>query len=268
MKLNSSIHKVLKGAILLGASLPVAIASFAQASFISHTPSQVEAMVGDTFSIFVHVHADAEPLSVIDVHMLFDNEFLQVLDVVPGEGSSFSYHVPPSFSNESGKIDMSAFKFGDEVLNGQLEVMKVTFQALEETPLTEVSHPMNVFPKSLLAYRGENKLNNTTDLFVTILSAETVSTDNSQADVSTLAVWPNPAQNETSLSFNLNTSGQVTLCLFDNIGKEIERVFEGNAMANTDYRFELPVGKYASGTYSVRLQTKHEVKSTLLIVGK
>lgn len=267
MKLHFKFNQVLKGAILLGASLPVAFASFSQTAYISHTPEQVEVMVGDTFSVNVNVHIDSEPISVIDVHMIFNNEHLKVVEVSEAEGSAFNYHVPPHFSNSHGKIDMSSFKLGHEPLNGQVEAMKVTFVALSETPLTEVYHPMSAFPKSLLAYNGKNRLGSTSDLIVTILADEALSTDEHNS-VSELNAWPNPAQHETAVSFRLEQSGQVTLSVFDNLGRELEKLFEGNASAHTDYRFDLPVGRYASGAYNVRLQMANESKSIKLIVGK
>lgn len=268
MNIQTNIKSNLKGLLLLGVCLPVAIATQAQNSYITTSPEQVEVQENDTFSVAVNVVADAEALNVVDVHLKYDAEYLEVLAVSAGQEDLFNYHVQPAFDNGTGRIDMAAFKLGDEVLNGTYEVMNITFRALAETPMTDVRHPMNAFPKTLLAYRGENKLNTATDLMVTILPGTVLSTEVEEKEKHGLGVFPNPAMNESTVTFRPAVSGRADVRIFDAAGKLVDVIFSETAVAGIEYRLEFGVQNYAAGTYTLSLQIGSEVVSTPVIVGK
>ncbi len=73
------------------------------------------------------------------------------------------------------------------------------------------------------------------------------------ASYKVMTTYPNPFNASVSLRFELEKPGQVTLAVFDLQGREVERVYQGEAMAG-EQRFEWQPVNLASGLYLVRLQ--------------
>ncbi len=268
MKILKSHRAVFVGIILSGAQLLTVSTAVAQSAQIIHIPSFVEVQVGDTFQISTQMQVSNEPISVADVHMVFDVQYLEVLQVTPAQMPLLNYHVPPVFDNLSGKIDMAAFQFGNDPMNGDYELVNITFRALAETPVTHISHPVNTFPTSLLAYAGENKLDNVAPLSVSIVSETIVSVDNLGDGGVNMAVWPNPAVTEAIISLTTAEFGRVNLAVYDLGGKLVEEIFEGEVFAGVERQFRIDVARLANGLYKCSLMRDGHAVSRSLVVGK
>jgi hypothetical protein len=243
-------------ALSIGLLLGALSVTYAQSAIIKHQDEFVEAEVGETFETIVQFNTDGAPISVFDLHLKFDPEFIEVVSIENLQGDLFSFHQPPTFNNEEGRIDMAAFQIGKGLPEGDFDIVKITFLALNPVDLTEVIHPLNEFPKSMLAYAGENLLEDAGDLKIIILDSA-LGLDGSPGDSDFgLEIWPNPTSGIVTISFELKESDRVSLEIFNAQGKLVESVFEGTVYPGSDMRFEVDLERYASGTYSCRLQTK------------
>ena len=214
-------------------------------------PAAVEVYEGEVFETQVIIETGNVPISVFDLHLAFDNEFLQVVEVEMLSESSFNYHLPAEFSNNDGELDLAAFHLGADV-SEDFVVANITFMAESATELTQVTHPMNVFPKSVIAYGGEDVTGEVGNLDVTIVGSP-LSDGIDDEDGIKIGLWPNPASDITKLNFELRESKQISLRLYSAEGKLMKTIFEGNAQAGIPYQFEINVSDLAQGNYTAQL---------------
>jgi len=235
-------------AILL-AFLPMLLVG--QSANFKFFPAAVEVYEGEVFETQVIIETGNVPISVFDLHLAFDNEFLQVVEVEMLSESSFNYHLPAEFSNNDGELDLAAFHLGADV-SEDFVVANITFMAESATELTQVTHPMNVFPKSVIAYGGEDVTGEAGNLDVTIVGSP-LSDGIDDEDGIKIGLWPNPASDITKLNFELRESKQISLRLYSAEGKLMKTIFEGNAQAGIPYQFEINVSDLAQGNYTAQL---------------
>ena len=79
-------------------------------------------------------------------------------------------------------------------------------------------------------------------------------------------IYPNPAEDNTMVSFTLLENNSVNIKVYDIVGKEINSVFEGN-LGNGEHQF--PIAEkthFAAGVYFVRLTVGGESFTKKLIV--
>ena len=67
--------------------------------------------------------------------------------------------------------------------------------------------------------------------------------------------FPNPFNSQTSIQYFLPVSSNITITIFDILGREVEKLFEGEETAGHHYQFWKPDDE-ASGLYLVVLRTK------------
>jgi hypothetical protein len=131
--------------------------------------------------------------------------------------------------------------------------------ALEPTESTSVSHVTNDFPRTLIAYGGENVMGFAGNLEVTI-TGNALSDGIEDGDANgSLTIWPNPSNDVANIAFELITTERVRLEIFSAEGKLIDSIFEGEASAKTPYQFEVDVNHLAAGNYTCRLVSNNEV---------
>ena len=65
--------------------------------------------------------------------------------------------------------------------------------------------------------------------------------------------YPNPFNPNTVISFRLSVAGQVTLKIYDVLGKEVETLVSEKLEAGT-YSVNWDASKYSSGVYFYRIQ--------------
>lgn len=78
---------------------------------------------------------------------------------------------------------------------------------------------------------------------------------------SALKVVPNPVDERTSIAYNLAEDGNVTITIFDGLGRTIRRVLEGHRSAG-EYRIGVATKGLPAGTYQVIMRTPTQVVST------
>lgn len=262
-----SIKSIIAGSIaILYTALPAGV--MAQNAQITHNPTQVETIAGDTFEVILEINPNGEQVSVVDMHMHFDPTYLEVQEIVNLQQGFSGNLIAPEYDNAAGTISMASFELGSTLPAGNFEAVKITFKALLETTETNVIHPMDIFPKTLLAYEGINKLGSIGDLNITILASDIVSDGLEESDVSNLALWPNPTMNHAFISFTAKQATEATLELYDLTGKKLDEIFRGNVAPGVENRFEIDVRHLASGVYMCRLITDEGNVGRKLIVGK
>jgi hypothetical protein len=237
----------------------------AQSAEITFDPAEVTAEVGQPFFVDVVFDTDNTPISVFDLHMLFEQAYLEVISIEILQGDLFSYHQAPTYNNSVGKIDMAAFQIGKSI-PGTFSVVKLELMPIAATELTEVEHNMTDFPKTLMAYGGENMLGETGKLKVTITDTALGVDDNNFEDVFGLEVWPNPTSDLVNISFNSKDAGQLEVDIFDESGKLVMQVYSGNVSGNIGEQFEVDLSDFASGSYTCRVLSGEKIQTTKLNV--
>ncbi|MCZ4410579.1 T9SS type A sorting domain-containing protein [Cryomorphaceae bacterium 1068] len=249
-----SLKTIIKGAALAGALLSFLATSAQEASF-TFFPASVEVYEGESFETQVLIETGNVPFTVFDLHLAFDTEYLQVMDIEIAESNAFNYHSPAEFTNEAGRIDAAAFKTTPETSVESMLVATITFVALTQTDLTEVEHIEEAFPRSIIAYGGESVTGELGKLAVSINGNALSTGDTPETNPFNLSIWPNPSSDVSKISFELFEEEQISLQVFTLEGKLVETIFEGSAQSKTPYQFEIDVNHLAAGNYSCRLST-------------
>jgi hypothetical protein len=251
---------------ILFAFLPMLL--MGQSANFKFFPAAVEVYEGGVFQTQVIIETGNVPISVFDLHLAFDSEFLQVVEVEMLSESSFNYHLPADFSNNDGKLDLAAFHLGADV-SEDFVVANITFMAESATELTQVTHPMNVFPKSVIAYGGEDVMGEVGNLDVTVVGSPLSDGVDSGDNEYDLTIWPNPSSDFAQISFELAEEGQISLQIFSVEGKLMETIYEGGAQGKTRYQFEVDANSLSAGTYTCRLMnTSGKMFSKALTIAK
>lgn len=239
----------------------------AQSAAINFLPATVEAEVGESFFVEVHFDTDNIPISVFDLHMLFDTSYLEVLSIEKLEDDLFNYHQAPVFNNANGKIDMAAFQIG-KTIPESFSVIKIELLALAPTELTEVTQNTTGFPKTLLAYGGQDVLGSSGNLEVKIFG-ETVGIDNpTGTNEFGLNIWPNPASEIANISITVKDAKEVTLRIFDANGKLVKELIRGSVTPELEKKMEVDISDLASGNYNCQLVAGDKVQVQKLNVVK
>jgi len=91
-------------------------------------------------------------------------------------------------------------------------------------------------------------------------------------DISTpafnLNAYPNPAQNEATIEYTLNTNGNVVITLTDIMGRNVLTMNKGNQGANTTYRVALNTNNLNNGTYFYTLNVNGVKQTKKLVINK
>ncbi|TVR40352.1 MAG: T9SS C-terminal target domain-containing protein [Cryomorphaceae bacterium] len=265
--IKSKIGKHMGGLTLTLGAMVFSLGLSAQSGQILHSPEYIETTVGETFEVTVNIDAAGDPVSVIDVHMRFNPWELEVVSIESLVNNMGGMMIDPTFNNTDGTISIGAFEIGNNLPTGQFPMMNITFMALSPTASAYVGHPLNQFPRSIFAYAGENMLSSVGPLDIQILPAVVSSVDDITAgDVSTLAVWPNPASDDAFVRFELVNSGAVSVDLLDASGKIVADVYRGSAAAGAPYRFDLDVSQLSTGMYLCRMITNEGVLVERVVV--
>jgi hypothetical protein len=93
---------------------------------------------------------------------------------------------------------------------------------------------------------------------VSLNSAEQIATTN-------IDLYPNPAQNQTTLSYSLNSSSNVTLNIFDMNGRLISSLDKGRQSAGLHTQ-EIALSGLDKGVYMIQIITNNATQSSKLIV--
>lgn len=78
--------------------------------------------------------------------------------------------------------------------------------------------------------------------------------------------FPNPTAGGAQLSVRLAAAGAVTVCVFDVLGRQVQRTERTGLTAGTAYTVEVPTEGLAPGVYAVRLSGGGSVATRSLTV--
>lgn len=93
-----------------------------------------------------------------------------------------------------------------------------------------------------------------------------VSLDEVTADNNELSVYPNPLEEGSVVSFSLNDRKPVSIALYDVVGREVMKMFEGN-LSSGAHNFPLEnTNDLKAGVYFIRLQVEGKVFVQRLLV--
>ena len=82
-----------------------------------------------------------------------------------------------------------------------------------------------------------------------------------------LEVYPNPFRDRTTLQFSVGRSGLVQVVLYDVLGRQVERLYEGVPSAGPVHSLRIDGKGLPAGVYFVRLLGEgiHATKTILLL---
>ncbi len=84
-------------------------------------------------------------------------------------------------------------------------------------------------------------------------------------ELKNLSLYPVPANEQTTLTFDLKTASKVTVRLIDNLGREIEQISNTNLAAG-NHRFTISTNNLPAGIYFVQITVDGKVLNKKLIV--
>ena len=82
-----------------------------------------------------------------------------------------------------------------------------------------------------------------------------------------LTAWPNPFNSSTEISFSVPQRGQIRITIYDILGRQVERLWDGECEAE-DHKIKWNAGGLASGLYFAVLLTGDKVLICKLLLAK
>lgn len=106
--------------------------------------------------------------------------------------------------------------------------------------------------------------------FTNSLAPETIASADeavavSVAEINSLKIYPNPAENQTNIRFALDKAAHVMIKVFDMNGREMTIALNAD-LQKGDHSVALNTSKFAAGIYSVRMITETGIKNVKLVV--
>jgi len=186
----------------------------------------------------------------------------------------YSFHRCTTYTSVSTETELEAINFIRAGFCGQTKVesgatlaytagkevrLEGEFQALTGCSFTaRIAEPCTTFfsksspPRETYPLRGALH----TETYKRALSAPT------------LFIVPNPVEEEGSIWFSIAAPSVVNISLFDNVGRQVLTIVEGETVTPGRYRRSVLISDLPSGTYVCRLQTDEHAVSTLLVVSR
>lgn len=206
---------------------------------------------GNLVNIPVKVFTNGERLGALQLAMKFDTTLLAFKGVIANEtvGNWMSFVNPNSGVVEWGGYDVTN---NEHLLNNEEQVLTLQFQALKPKADWNTS-PLYVTRK----FAGNSTA---TDLNITPtdgrIEVMRMANPNSLRDdaVATILVNPNPTTGEITIQFSVPKDGQTMVALYDQSGRKIYTVVEGNIPKGI-YTYKANISDFKAGLYTVNLTT-------------
>ncbi|MBN1986991.1 MAG: T9SS type A sorting domain-containing protein, partial [Prolixibacteraceae bacterium] len=96
---------------------------------------------------------------------------------------------------------------------------------------------------------------------------EKSATLDSSFEISEFSVYPNPASNVTTLSFNPVSDGMATVELYNSLGQKLEVLFNENVRRNVPVKVDFDVSAFNRGLYILQLKNNASVSTTKFNIG-
>ncbi|MFY9310667.1 MAG: T9SS type A sorting domain-containing protein [Bacteroidia bacterium] len=88
-----------------------------------------------------------------------------------------------------------------------------------------------------------------------------------RTEIGTASIYPNPANDKTTLNISLNKTGKVTIALFDMTGKSVIDVFTGQINAGMN-SFAINTAELPAGIYFTKIVTDSYSKTVKTVIAK
>ncbi len=82
-----------------------------------------------------------------------------------------------------------------------------------------------------------------------------------------ISIYPNPVMNTANIEFNLYSDSDVSIAVFDILGKNVMNLFEGEMMSGSN-NVQMNVGELNEGIYFVKLQMSNQVITKKIMINK
>jgi hypothetical protein len=206
---------------------------------------------GNLVNIPIKVFTNGERLGALQLAMRFDTTLLAFKGVIAEEkvGNWMSFVNPNSGVVEWGGYDVSN---NEHLLDNEEQVLTLQFQALKPKVDWNVS-PLYVTRK----FAGNSTA---TDLNITPTDGRVenkrIKNPNAIQDdaVAVIQVSPNPTTGDITIQFAIPEDGQTMVALYDQNGRKIYTVVEGN-MPKGIYTYKANISEFKAGMYVANLNT-------------
>jgi pectinesterase len=84
----------------------------------------------------------------------------------------------------------------------------------------------------------------------------------------TLGNYPNPFNPETNIQFTVAASGRVVIKIYNILGQEVARVFDGQALVGQEYKATFGGSRFASGVYFCSIESNGQRMVTRMLLLK
>jgi hypothetical protein len=81
-------------------------------------------------------------------------------------------------------------------------------------------------------------------------------------------IMPNPASDQFTLNINLRSEQNVRIAMYDNEGKMVYSIVDGQILGSGDHSFNVMLQNIASGTYSILISAGEELIIEQIVVKK
>jgi hypothetical protein len=145
-------------------------------------------------------------------------------------------------------------------------------------PSTEYSFKVVTYNDGLGAltnYYNRNYNNdNTTGNPANFTSGRMFTTDDQElpnkggSELTSSNIMPNPASDQFTLNINLRSEQNVRIAMYDNEGKMIYSIVDGQVLGSGDHSFNVMLQNIASGTYSILISAGEELIIEQIVVKK
>lgn len=175
--------------------------------------------------------------------------------------------------------DLIKVKSLEKTINGNSQIPYIIVDARETTKVDSSTYRasgsigprqvvgMNNLRISLTNY-SEIKYEIELGMFDYLTNLETESIPNVPTNFELYQNYPNPFNPSTTISWNLKTSGKVTLKIFDVTGKEVETILEEIQKAGFHSKLYIVNPKLSSGVYFYRLSTPNYSETKPMVILK
>ncbi|MBO0358195.1 T9SS type A sorting domain-containing protein [Hymenobacter sp. BT186] len=136
----------------------------------------------------------------------------------------------------------------------------------------------NVGPNQVTLTVTDNNGNVSTQTVTVLITADATCTPPARpsnsgssavdAQASQLEVYPNPATDRTTLTFQAKQAGAAQVLVYNSLGRLVATVYDGPVQAKQQYSFSLESQKLPAGVYSCQLRTAGHTQLTRLMVVK
>ena len=96
---------------------------------------------------------------------------------------------------------------------------------------------------------------------------EKSATIDSSFEISEFSVYPNPASNVTTLSFNPVSDGMAAVELYNSLGQKLEVLFNENVRRNVPVKVDFDVSGFNRGLYVLQLKNNTNISTTKFNIG-